>query len=168
MSDMLEKWDKPVATRGFAQVPNYLLLLNQFLEPNRRLSPLELLILIQLIGSWWKKEEMPFPSMATLAARCGVSDRQIQRAVNSIVDLGWIGRRKRRSDTGIRATNAYDLHPLVARLTEVAKAFPNEFPRNVQRAKMKEISERLFPATNDLPAATTEVTVDDFDEPASA
>jgi len=143
MSDVLEKWGKPVAERGFAQVPNYLLLLNSFLDPDRRLSPVEMLVLIQLVGTWWKKDTMPFPSMATLAARCGVSDRQIQRAVNQLVKVKLLGRTKRRADSGIRVSNAYDLQPLVALLEEVAKAFPNDYPRNVDRAKVREITSRL-------------------------
>ena len=82
--DVVDKWGLLVAERGFAQIPNYLLLMNQFLEPERRLSPVELLILFQLAGSWWRRSEMPFPSMGTLANRCGVSDRQIQRAVTQL------------------------------------------------------------------------------------
>ncbi|MFL6846457.1 MAG: helix-turn-helix domain-containing protein [Allosphingosinicella sp.] len=130
MSDMVEKWGLAVAERGFAQVPNYLLLLNQFLEEESRLSPTELLVLIQLVGSWWKKQDLPFPSMSTLARRSGVSSRQIQRAINRLEQLGLLRRSKRRA-SGIVSSNAYDLTPLTVILQEVAKAFPNEFPRNV-------------------------------------
>ena len=91
MSDVTEKWGRAVAGRGFAQIPNYLLLLNQFLDREVRLSPVELLVLLQLVGTWWRKEAMPFPSMGTLAARCGVSDRQIQRAINQLVKIGLAG-----------------------------------------------------------------------------
>ena len=43
MNDIAEKWGRPVAERGFAQIPNYLLLLNQFLGRENRLAPVELL-----------------------------------------------------------------------------------------------------------------------------
>jgi len=142
MSDIADKWGAPVAQRGFSQVPNYLLLLNQFLDEDHRLTPTELLVLIQLVGSWWKKDALPFPSMATLAKRCGVSTRQIQRAVNSLEAGGFIQRVKRRS-SGIISSNAYDLDPLVRLLGEVAKAFPNEFPRNVDKAKVAAIGESI-------------------------
>ena len=33
MSEVASKWGTPVAERGFAQIPNYLLLLNRFLGP---------------------------------------------------------------------------------------------------------------------------------------
>jgi DNA-binding transcriptional regulator YhcF (GntR family) len=142
MSDIARKWGVEVAERGFTQIPNYLLLLNQFLDREHRLSPVELLVLYQLAGAWWKKEDFPFPSMGTLAVRCGVSERQIQRAVNNLEKIGLIRRVKRRKG-GIIASNAYDLAPLVSILTEVAKAFPTEFPRKVDRERVKEISQKL-------------------------
>jgi hypothetical protein len=75
--------------------------------------------------------------MATLAARCGVSDRQIQRAINELVKRDIIGRVKRRSKTGVRSNNAYDLSPLIILLNQVAKAFPNGFPRQAGGTKSK-------------------------------
>lgn len=133
MTDVTDKWGQAVAERGFAQVPNYLMQLNHFLDDDHQVKPVEMLVLLQLVGAWWKKEALPFPSMKTLATRCGVSDRQIQRAINQLEKAGLVERTKRRTDTGIRATNAYDLTPLVKKLHHVAKAFPNEYPRRVTR-----------------------------------
>lgn len=142
MSDMVSKWGRPVAERGFAQVPNYLLLLNQFLSKEARLSPVEMLVLMQLVGSWWRRDAMPFPSMSTLATRCGVSSRQIQRAINRLEGAGLIQRVNRRTQ-GIISSNAYDLQPLVALLGEIAKAFPNEFPRRVDKETVDRISSKV-------------------------
>lgn len=144
MSDIIEKWGAPVAERGFAQLPNYLLLLNQFLDEDNRLTPVELLVLVQLVGTWWKKDEQPFPSMGTLAVRCGVSERQIQRAVNKLEELKLIARVKRRQ-RGIISSNAYDLRPLVSVLEQISKAFPNEFPRRVKRSVFKDVANQLGP-----------------------
>lgn len=130
MSDVVDKWGKEVAERGFAQIPNYLLLVNQFLNDDKRLSPAELNVLLQLTGAWWRKGEMPYPSLKTLAVRSGISDRQAQRAVTRLEELGFLKREKRKSG-GLIASNAYDLSPLVAFLNVVAKAFPNEYPRKV-------------------------------------
>lgn len=135
MSDVAGKWGNAVAGRGFAQVPNYLLIVNQFLEEEKRLSPSELLILIQLVGAWWDKDIMPFPSLKTLAARTGISDRQAQRAVSRLEALGLIKRVKRK-EGGLISSNAYDLSPLVEFLGEVAKAFPNQFVRK-KRPKIR-------------------------------
>ncbi|MCB8878451.1 helix-turn-helix domain-containing protein, partial [Acidisoma silvae] len=92
MSDVVAKWGKAVAERGFAQIPTYLLNLNRFLDKENRLSPTELLVVFQLVGSWWKTDEKPFPAMTTLANRCGVSSRQVQRAINHLVEMKLIER----------------------------------------------------------------------------
>jgi hypothetical protein len=128
MADIEGKWGRLVAERGFAQIPNYLLQLNQFLG-DERLSPTELLVLLQLVGAWWKKDELPFPSVSTLASRCGVSTRQLQRSVAQLEELNLVKRVKRRTKGGVISANAYDLEPLVEFLGEIAKEFPNLFPR---------------------------------------
>lgn len=135
MSEIVDKWGLEVAQRGFSQIPNYLILLNQFIDKENRLSPLELLVLVQLAGAWWKKEELPFPSMRTLATRCGTSERQILRAISHLDELGLLKRVKRRSK-GLISSNAYDLAPLTEVLKEIAHIYPNEFPRDVQKGKL--------------------------------
>lgn len=142
MTDMEAKWGKPVAARGFAQIPNHLLLINQFLVEERRLSPTELMVLVEIVATWWRKDEMPFPSLRTLAVRAGISDRQAQRAVSSLEAAGLL-KRVRRTSGALIASNAYDLRPLVKFLTEVAKAFPNEFPRNLDRKKIQRLNRTL-------------------------
>lgn len=154
MSDVAGKWGQAVAERGFTQIPNYLMQINQFLDDDHQVRPVEMLVLIQLVGAWWKKDQLPFPSMKTLAIRCGVSDRQINRAINNLEKAALIERSKRPSGTGIRMTNAYSLTPLVTRLGHIAKAFPNEFPRKVPRAKARatefEQSEQEEPSETSL------------------
>ncbi len=130
-TDMGEKWGEEVAKRGFAQSPNYLLFINQFLDEDNRLSPLELLLLIQISAAWWRKTEMPFPSVRTLASRCGASERQVLRALAALEGAGFVKRVKRR-EKGLIAANAYDLSPLVEKLESVAEVFPNAFPRNIR------------------------------------
>lgn len=142
MSEVATKWGQLVAERGFSQVPNYLMLINQFIDQEKRLSSLELLLLIQLSGAWWKKSEMPFPSMRTLAIRCGTSERQVLRAISHLEELSLLRRVKRRTD-GLIASNAYDLSPLVTILEEIAKAYPNEFPRNVRPVKPVEEAKKI-------------------------
>ncbi len=142
MSEVLEKWGKSVAERGFAQVPNYLLILNQFLDDENKLGPGELNVLIQLVGAWWRKSEHPYPALKTLAVRSGISDRQAQRAVTRLEKMGLLKREKRKAG-GLIASNAYNLSPLVRFLGEVAKAFPNEFPRKVSNEQRAELAATL-------------------------
>lgn len=132
MSDVVQKWGKSVAERGFVQIPTYLLNINRFLGEEYRLTPVELLVVFQLVGNWWKKEEDPFPAIATLASRCGVSTRQVQRAINRLDEMNLIKRSKRKRGK-LAVSNSYSLAPLVSLLDEVSKAFPNEYPRKVTK-----------------------------------
>ena len=126
--DVADKWGEAVSGRGFSQTPNYLLYINQFADEDHKLSPLELMILIQLVSVWWKKSDPPFPSVKTLATRCGASERQILRAISRLETLKLLKRAKRR-EGGFIASNVYDLSPLVEMLNEIAKVYPNAFPR---------------------------------------
>ena len=129
--DVVEKWGRDVAGAGFSQVPNYLLRFNQFTSDDDRLSPTELLLLIELAGTWWKKDDLPFPSMKTLAVRCGTSERQILRAVKRLESIGLL-KRVNRKKKGIIASNAYDLSPLVEVLQVVAETYPPERRRKLR------------------------------------
>ena len=144
MSDVTDKWGSAVAERGFTQIPTYLLNLNRFLDKEHRLTPVELLVVFQLVSTWWKKDENPFPSMSTLSNRCGVSTRQVQRAINNLEKLNFIKRLKR-GNRGIIASNSYNMEPLVDFLNEVAKAFPTEYPRRVTLEDRAKFSKKLGP-----------------------
>lgn len=129
--DVVLKWGRDVAGAGFAQVPNYLLRFNQFTSDEDRLSPTELLLLIELAGTWWKKDDLPFPSMKTLAVRCGTSERQILRAVKRLEEIPLL-KRVNRKKKGIIASNAYDLSPLVEVLQVIAETYPPERRRKLR------------------------------------
>lgn len=137
MSDVIDKWGASVAERGFAQIPNYLLLINTFLDEEKRLSPVEQLVLLQLVAAWWKRDDLPFPSVGTLATRVGASPRQVQRALKRLEDDGFVKRITRRT-RGVIASNSYDLTPLTEILADVAKLYPNAHPRKITRSAVSE------------------------------
>jgi DNA-binding transcriptional regulator YhcF (GntR family) len=131
MQDVVSKWGKRVAERGFSQVPNYLLQINMFVTDEKKLPPVEMVILLQLVSSWWKKDEMPFLAMRTLADRTGISERQVQRAIKSLEEKGFF-EKKRKAIKGIIASNSYDLTPLVEILNTIDEHFINKHPRNIK------------------------------------
>ena len=93
--------------------------------------------MIQLAGAWWTKAKLPFPSMSTLAVRCGASERQVHRAITHLEGLKLIRKEKRRIK-GLIASNVYDLAPLAEILNEISTQYPNERPRNVITANRLE------------------------------
>ena len=131
MQDIASKWGQEVAERGFAQIPNYLMQINLFVHDDHKLSPAEMIVLLHLVASWWKKDEMPFPSMNTLAQRGGISERQVQRSIKSLEQKGYLTKTKRKIKTVI-ASNVYDLSPLVQILKDVAEHFVNKHPRKIK------------------------------------
>jgi predicted transcriptional regulator len=131
MQDMLSKWGRDVAERGFTQVPNYLLQINMFVHDDHKLSPTEMVVLLHLVATWWKKNEMPFPSMNTIADRAGISERQVQRSIKALEQKGYLKKTKKKIK-GVIASNVYDLSPLVKVLDEVAKHFINKHPRQIK------------------------------------
>jgi len=130
-SDIEEKWSKEVAERGFTQVPNYLLDINSFVNEDYKISPTETMILLQLISKWWKAEEKPYPSMRTISEKIGVSERQVQRAIKSLIEKEYITKERKKHKKYL-STNVYDLTPLVKILTTIAEEYVNKHPRKLK------------------------------------
>ena len=124
-------WGEDVAGRGFVQVPNYLLQANLFLDDGHKLSPAEMMVVLTLVSTWWEVDVMPFPSMRTISNRTGISERQVQRAVNSLEKKGFVKRRKK-SVKGVIKKHEYDMTALVEMLKLIAKEYPNLYPRKIK------------------------------------
>jgi predicted transcriptional regulator len=134
VQDIVTKWGREVAERGFTQIPNYLMRINMFVHDDHKLSPTEMIVLFHLLASWWKTDEMPFPSLNTLADQIGISQRQVQRSINTLEQKGYLKRIKKKVK-GVIASNVYDLLPLVGMLKVVAEHFVNKHPRNIKSPK---------------------------------
>lgn len=79
------------------------------------------LVFIQQVWTYWWDAALPYPSVATLAARMGKSVRQIQHYIEHLRRLDTVRVVERRDAHGGQLSNAYDLRPLlqaVARLVE--------------------------------------------------
>ncbi len=141
MQDITSKWGKKIAERGFTQIPNYLLNINMFVTDEIKISSSETIVLIHLISNWWKKDDLPFPSMKNISERSGISERQVQRALKSLEEKEYISRKKRRINKAI-SSNAYDLSPTIEILNLVANQFKNKYPRKIKDSKRKESKEK--------------------------
>jgi len=139
---IVRKWGKSVSERGFTQIPIYLLNINRFLKSEYRLKPTEFMVILQLVSTWWKAEENPFPSISTLAARCGVSSRQVQRSINRLDEIGFISRKNRQEEKMI-LSNSYNLRPLVSILNAISSEYPTEYPRKVTKEDKDKISTKI-------------------------
>lgn len=114
-----KKWGKPVLGLGFCVVPSLLLRAQARLG----ISPVQLAILLHIIDHWWYAELLPFPSKATIAARCNLSPRQVQRYLAELETRGYLKRIDRFVDHRGQLSNYYDLSGLVAQLKKLEPEF---------------------------------------------
>lgn len=114
-----KKWGKAVLDLGFCVIPSLLL------RGQARLgiSPVQLVILLHIIDHWWHAEQLPFPSKASIASRCNLSARQVQRYLAELEDRGYIKRVDRFIARKGQQSNYYDLSGLVAQLKKLEPEF---------------------------------------------
>lgn len=103
-----DKWDFDFRKNGFSVLPNQVFYINQFLSASQKLSATELLLILNLLTWWWKKDSLPFPSKNLLAERLGLSARQVQRAIKTLEEKQML-RSIPRFENGRQKTNQYDL-----------------------------------------------------------
>jgi hypothetical protein len=138
-----EKWGKEVIEAGFTILPNHFVAINQFLDADRKLTPTEMFVLLQVLLAWWSASRLPFPSKAAISARTGLSPRQVQRALASLEKKGHLVRTARFQSGRGRTTNAYDPSGLVAIVREMAAKQPNVFAVAAHKNKAPAKAEAL-------------------------
>lgn len=123
------KWGETATTAGFTVLPNHLLALNQFLPEGERITPTEMVVLLQILLAWWDPQKLPFPSKSTIARRAGLSPRQVQRAIAALEGKGLISRIARFSKASARSSNEYDVGGVSRIVRKYADANPAAFKR---------------------------------------
>ncbi|MDP2248315.1 MAG: helix-turn-helix domain-containing protein, partial [Nitrosomonadales bacterium] len=106
-----------VIKNGFVVIPTELLRNQKKLG----LDSGELIVLLQLLMSWWEVEKLPYLQTSTIASRTGYSRRTVQRHIEALENKGFLKRiwGKTRSNNE-RAGASYDLRDTVARVNAVA------------------------------------------------
>jgi DNA-binding MarR family transcriptional regulator len=128
------RWTKTVVTPGWTAWPNILLERQQALG----LEPLDVNILLHIARYWWEADELPFPSVSTLAAAIGVDRSTVQRRIARLEKGGLIKRETRKGGRGGNLSNRYHFDGLITAATPFAQEAINERNR-----RQKEDAERL-------------------------
>lgn len=110
-----EKWGDAIDA-GFQVLPDALLKYQFALE----LTPIDLVVVINLTLHWWYADSLPFPTTVTIARRMGASPRTVQRSLQRIEELGLIKKVRRKGQR-----TAFDLSPLATRLKKLARSDPS-------------------------------------------
>jgi predicted transcriptional regulator len=116
---------------GFQQVP-HALLKNQF---RLGLSPLDVVIILNIAMHWWGRENLPYPTMERIAKRIGVSRRSIERRIAFLENAGIVKRMRFETNNKGKKIRRFDLAKLVALVEEQARNDPT-FDFRKQRAAL--------------------------------
>ena len=104
---------------GFVGVP--ILLLKH--QGDLQIGPQEMVVLLNLLASWWEVGNLPFPRTTTIASRSGLSVRVVQRQLLSLEKKGLITRLPNQTVKGNPEllVTRYDPRGLTKRLQELSK-----------------------------------------------
>ncbi len=115
-------WGKAVYGNGYGAIPSILIQGQRGL----RITPMQMNILIQLLGYWHEPTRKPFPSKKDLAKRMGVTDKTIQTNIRELEQAGYVMREQRKTSAGDWNTNIYHLDGLVAKIKALDPEFAAE------------------------------------------
>ncbi|MFL9585121.1 helix-turn-helix domain-containing protein [Stenotrophomonas sp. AB1(2024)] len=136
-SEVEKKWSKSLTEAGWTAIPSVIFERQHALG----LDPLDVNIILHLAGYWWKAENAPHPSKATIAAAIGVDPRTVQRRIARLEGAGFITRIARRSKKGGTTTNQYSFAGLIKAATPYALERIEEKKKRIneatERAKRK-------------------------------
>lgn len=116
-SVLAEKWGLEIIGQGYTAVPDVLLARMGELK----LTPTEMVLILQLLRFWWAAGQWPFPSKRTLAQAMGMSEKNVQKVMGRLVRGGLVRRIERKKASDRNDSNCYDLEPLIARLLPLAR-----------------------------------------------
>lgn len=107
-----QKYGTIILEDGFTQHPRAV---DDYLNSLKALCSTEILLLIILSSYRWTAEQESYPSVRTLAERCGVSPRRVNQMTAHLVALGLLMKVERFSARS-QISNYYDLEPLYNRV----------------------------------------------------
>lgn len=136
-SDQEEKAAPFVDRWGAAMNDGYLLFPRTLLlrQGELGLSDGEIVVLLNLLASWWEENDWPYPAVSTLAHRMKGSVRTVQRHLRSLEAKGFIDRIRNIEGNGRAAdlkVTRYVLTGTVSKLNAAAKAM-SPTPRPVRK-----------------------------------
>jgi predicted transcriptional regulator len=104
------KWGVGTIRSGFQVLPDTLVRHYRLLE----ISSIDFVVLLNLTMSWWFADKQPFPRVATIARRINVTERTVQRSLNTLRSKRLVTWETIRIDGGRR--RRYDLTGLAERV----------------------------------------------------
>jgi len=114
------KWTSTVIDAGFQIVPDTLVRAQAYLG----LSPVDVVILLNVGMHWWQEDNLPFPRPSVIAKRMGTSTRTVERRLAKLQENGFLKRLEAEVLTtkGKKKTvRRFDLSGLIQKLAPLAE-----------------------------------------------
>lgn len=102
------RFGQDIMAAGFTSIPNRLI--QNFTRLG--ITHSEMMFVVVVWYSWWHKDE-PYPTLATIAHRLGVSWRQTHRYAKSLENKGFVMITHRANSNGGQDASEYDFGPLL-------------------------------------------------------
>lgn len=112
-----KKWSKTLMQAGWSAIPNVLIEKQAALG----LDPIDMNIIVHLAHYWWRPENLPHPSVETIATAIGLKKRAVQTRIKALEAHGLITRVERRHTPHGSMTNLYSFTGLIEHATPYAK-----------------------------------------------
>lgn len=110
-SAIRQRWRGAVTSgeTGFTAVPDILIRS----QAQLKLSPTEMMVLLNVLLHWWRDDEWPYPRVSTIAERMGISRRTVERAICGLRERGLVVHRKSELVGNGPAPRRFDLSGLI-------------------------------------------------------
>ena len=131
------KWSKPLMMAGWTAMPSVIIEKQEALG----LDALDMNIILHLSHYWWTPDNLPHPSVETIAKAVGVKPRTVQKRIKALHELGMIEREERRYTQQGSRTNKYGFKGLIAKATPFAEEKIAEIAQR-QKAKAERLSRK--------------------------
>lgn len=111
-----KKWSKPLMKAGWNAIPNVIIEKQAALG----LDAIDMNIIVHLSHYWWQAENLPRPSVETIAKAIGLKPRAVQKRIKALHELGLITRHERRHTRNGSVPNLYSFEGLIKAATPYA------------------------------------------------
>lgn len=112
-----EKWSPLLMEAGWNALPSIIIEKQEALG----LDPLDMNIILHLSNYWWTADNLPHPSVGTIAKALGVQPRTVQKRIKALEALGFVIRIERREGQFGSQTNLYDFSGLIKKAAPYAQ-----------------------------------------------
>jgi predicted transcriptional regulator len=103
------KWSKTLMAAGWNALPSIII------EKQRALGldAVDMNIIVHLSNYWWRRDNLPHPSIRTIAEAIGVKPRTVQKRIKALHGVGLLTRTERRQSGQGSKTNVYGFEGLI-------------------------------------------------------